>query len=173
MGKYVSRMDAEREHFKELLEAAEDELIDLLRTRQDLEQRIQKRQSDVIHLAALCGQPVHDPITQMGLTDAIRSFLAEASWTGLLIADVEARLAEAKYPVEYANVRANIYTILNRLIRSGEVHQPDGQGSAHKYVWKGGTPPPAPPPGWLKERIEKELRAKGISTAPPPIKTVL
>jgi len=43
-----------------------------------LTHRIRKLQEDIVHLAALCGEAVVDPLKDWGITDAIRYVIGNA-----------------------------------------------------------------------------------------------
>ncbi|HEV2022924.1 MAG TPA: hypothetical protein VGQ94_10425 [Terriglobales bacterium] len=151
--------EAEKARFKELLEAAQDELVENVRERQSLEMRSRKLQEDIAHLAALCGESVEDPIKQLGLTDAIRYVLGKASHGQIplhrFMTPVEIREAISKGGFDiskYSNVMASIHTVLQRLKKKGQVTFVNFKGGS--YMWKGGLPPPPPMLDWLKERLK-------------------
>jgi hypothetical protein len=155
------------------LESTQDELVQLIRERERIEWRINKLQKDIVHLAALCRIEIEDPISQLGLTDAVRWVIAENTYqrSGVLVGALSpqapkspATLAQiievlkSEYPEssQYRNLTANVQTILKRLIKAKEVRL-DEKSLLDKnllYVWCGGPPPLPPPPNWLKERLK-------------------
>ncbi len=148
----------ERARLKELLEAAQDELVEAFKQRETLDHRISVLQKDVTHLAGLCDEEVEDPVKQMGLTDAVRYVLGQRKeGAGLkLMTPIEIRdaIAAGGYDVsEYSNIMASIHTILRRLRKKGEVMSSAMKGGSYVWTGKGMTPPP-PIPGWLRERLK-------------------
>jgi hypothetical protein len=161
-------------NLKATLEAAQDELVKLLRDRESLEWRINKLQNDIVHLAALCHVEVEDPLTQLGLTDAVRWILASGKRPLGVQQIVEQLHKSYSDASEYKNLPANVHTIVRRLVKANEVkpaveppqdYRPVKPRDAFslvvkgttgaKYVWAGGIPPLPPPPGWLRERAQK------------------
>jgi len=156
MGKYILDENALRAS----LEAAQDELVNLLRERESREWRIRKLYDDIGHLAALLREPIEDPVRQLGLTDAIR-YVLSMSKRPLGLQDIINALSTSGYNISsYSNIAANIHTIVKRLIKSKEVKPWSAQGLAGKglaglVVWTGGLPPIPPRPGWLEERMKR------------------
>ena len=150
--------DAEKERFKQLLDAAQDELLDAVTQRNSLEFRIRKLHDDIVHLAALCGEQAEDPIKDLGLTDAIRYVLSHAKEGPVKLLtpiDIKAALSARGLDVsQYSNVMASIHTVLRRLQRKGEILPSRFRGGS--YIWTGrGLTPPPPLPDWLKEKLKK------------------
>jgi len=144
---------AEKARFKELLEAAQDELVDAVKNRNMLEMRIRSLQSDITHLAALCGEEVQDPIKDLGLTDAIRYTLGNTKGP-MTPVEIKEALVKGGFEVsEYSNMMASIHTVLRRLRIKGEVMASGFKGGSFIWTKRGLTPPP-PLPGWIKERLK-------------------
>jgi len=117
---------------KTTLEAAQAELVKLIGERAAIDERLTKLQSDVLHLAALCGVEVEDPVKQLGLTDAIRHVLS-TNRRPLNIRQIQEALAASGFDTAtYKNIAANIHTVLRRLVESKEVLT-RGQGSF--FIW--------------------------------------
>jgi|HubBroStandDraft_4_1064222.scaffolds.fasta_scaffold197976_1 hypothetical protein len=154
--------DSEKQRWRELLEAAQDDLLDTIQERDKAERRIRALQIDITHLAALCGVEVDDPVKQLGMTDAIRYILGSSSpHFALTPTEIRDKLEQSGYDIsEYKNVMASIHTILRRLLKSKEVTQLRGRPGS--YLWAGGlTPlPPSPQP-------KKAIRMRGYG---PPEK---
>lgn len=138
-------------NLKAALEAAQDELVRLLRERESMEWRINKLQNDIVHLSALCRVEVEDPIKQLGLTDAVR-FILGTKKTPMTIPAIVEGLNKSTYDVsEYINLPANVHTIVRRLVKAKEVKD---MGEKF-FLWVGGIPPFPKPTSWLKERMKK------------------
>jgi hypothetical protein len=148
------------------LEAAQEELMNLVRERERLDWRISKLQTDIVHLAALCNEVIEDPIAQLGVTDAVRYIIAKHKTTGISVKEIVEALQKTYSGVsDYKNLQANVHTIIRRLIKAKEVElvqssNPNGYAPVataastafQKYRWIGGIPPMPPPPSWLKKR---------------------
>lgn len=158
-------------NLRDTLEAAQEELVKLMQERQLVEWRINKLQSDIIHLAALCHVEVEDPIKQLGLTDAVRYIFGREGRP--LSIDQIVDVLDKSYDdvAAYKNLPANVHTIVRRLVKAGEVklstelpmHPPAMQvgDDKDKYVWCGGMPFPPP----------RQFNARGprrVSQAPKP-----
>ena len=148
-------LDKEKERLKSLLDAAQDELVDAMRQQEVLTHRIRKLQDDIVHLAALCGESVTDPLKDWGLTDAIRYVIGKAQPKTLTATGVRDALVADGYDIsEYSNVMASIHQVLKRLLKKGEIltgiARPDGE---KRYVWGKGLPPPPQLPERMKKRI--------------------
>jgi hypothetical protein len=135
-------------NLSEALQATNDELVDLTEKREQLDRRIAKLQSDRVHLAALCGAEIDDPIKQLGLTDAVRHLFGRAGAPASRKQIVE--MLERSYDVStYKNLPANVHTIVRRLLKSGEIKQVApgvlGRiGEQEMYQWAKGIAPPPP-----------------------------
>jgi hypothetical protein len=159
-------------HLRDALEAAQEELVKLLKEKGSMEWRINKLQNDIVHLAALCRVEVEDPIRQLGLTDAIRWIFSRDRDKGLTIKQVvEALRSSWNDASTYKNLHANVHTVVRRLKKAGEIKcipefsagaallaglpvsfARTGDGDEEEYIWGGGLPPPLPD---LKELIKK------------------
>jgi hypothetical protein len=145
----------ERERWKALFESAQDELVDALQERERLETRIRSLQEDIGHLAALCGEPVEDPLKELGLTDAIRYVFGKAKPQALNAVGVKNGLVADGYDIsEYSNVMASIHTVIKRLLKKKEIESGAAGFEGKTYVWAGGLPPPPPLPERLRKRVK-------------------
>jgi hypothetical protein len=132
-----------------VLEAAQDDLLKLTEQRESIDRRINKLQSNIVHLAALCGVEIEDPIKQLGLTDAIRYIFGRAGMP-LNRQQVIGKLNESYDVSSYKNLPANVHTIVRRLVKSGEI-KPPVQGSVgqvdgqEQYIWSPEKLLPPPP----------------------------
>jgi hypothetical protein len=158
-------------NLRDVLEATQEELVQCLQKREQLEWRINKLHNDVVHLAALCRVDVEDPIRQLGLTDAVRWIFSRDKDKSLGIKQVVDALEKSwKDASTYKNLRANVNTVVRRLKKAGEIKLsteipmypypapvPAGvlgmiDDDEEKYVWGGGLPPLPPE---LKEITKK------------------
>jgi hypothetical protein len=128
----------EPDDLKATLEAAQAELVKLIGERAAIDERLTKLQSDVVHLAALCGVEVDDPVKQLGLTDAIRHILSTNRRPLNIRQVLEALTASGFDTASYKNIAANIHTVIRRLIESKEV-LPRGGGAF--FIWAAATRP--------------------------------
>src|SRR5260370_41433892 len=106
---YASVTPPNRDEYNlmDTLEAAQDELVKLLREHESIEWRINKLQNDIVHLAALCRVEIEDPIKQLGLTDAVRYILGREK-KPLTIQEIVEALSKSSYDVSgYKNISAN------------------------------------------------------------------
>jgi len=71
---------AEMVRLREVLDNYQGELERLLQERTRLDARILQLQHDIRHVARMVDVTVDDPITQLGLTDAIRYVIQHARW---------------------------------------------------------------------------------------------
>lgn len=145
------------------LDAAQEELEKLTIERQRIDRRIAKLQGDIVHLSALCGVEVEDPIKQLGLTDAIRYIFGREERA--LSRQQVVEILEQSYDVSsYKNLAANVHTIVRRLLKSGQIKPVLNAllgkiGDTETYIWTNGmTPPPPPlPPSSVGRKIRKEF----------------
>jgi hypothetical protein len=122
---------------REVLDNYQGELARLLEERTLLDARVLQLQNKIRHVARMVDVPVDDPITQLGLTDAIRYVIRHA---GTTVAPVDVRdelLKRYCDPEDYSNLLASVHTIMKRLERAGEITF-DGT----KAEWTGGLPIP-------------------------------
>jgi hypothetical protein len=148
------------DHLKDTLEAAQDELVELLRDRQILDWRIDKLQNDIIHLAALCRVEIEDPLRQLGLTDAIRWALSSEK-RPLSVLQIADMLKRSNYDVsDYKNLPANIQTIVTRLVKAGDVEALPVTPplTVKTFHWVGDPFTLAPPPTPVSKDIAKKSR---------------
>jgi len=149
-------LEKEKDRLKSLLESAQDELVEAMEKQEQLTFRIHKLREDIVHLAALCGEAVEEPLKDWGLTEAIRYVIGKYRPKALsAIAVKEALVADGYDISEYSNVMASIHQVLKRLLKKGEIVPGlRGVGSSDKvYVWGKGMPPSPPLPERMKKRI--------------------
>jgi hypothetical protein len=148
----------DRQRWQESLEAAQDELVDALQEKESLEWRIRRLQEDIGHLAALCGVDIEDPVSQLGLTDAIRYVIGAKEKNFMTPLEVKDALASVDFDInDYKNVMASIHAVLKRLEKKGEINRSIAKGGS--YVWSGKTFPPLPP---LPKALRAMLNGKAI-----------
>ena len=128
---------AEMVRLRDVLDNYQGELERLLQERTRLDARILQLQQDIRHVARMVDVTVDDPITQLGLTDAIRYVIQHAG-KHLTPVDVRDELLK-RYcdPEDYRNLLASVHTVMKRLERAGEITF-DGT----KAEWTGGLPMP-------------------------------
>jgi hypothetical protein len=128
---------AEMVRLREVLDNYQGELERLLQERTRLDARILQLQHDIRHVARMVDVTVDDPITQLGLTDAIRYVIQHAG-KHMTPVDVRDELLK-RYcdPEDYRNLLASVHTVMKRLERAGEITF-DGT----KAEWTGGLPMP-------------------------------
>jgi hypothetical protein len=102
-----------------------------------LDTRILQLQQDIRHVARIVDVTVDDPITQLGLTDAIRYVIQHAR-KPMTPVDVRDELLK-RYcdPADYRNLLASVHTVMKRLERVGAINF-----DATKAQWTGGLPMP-------------------------------
>jgi len=151
----------------EVLDDAQEELEKLTTERQRIDRRIAKLQGDIVHLSALCGVEVEDPIKQLGLTDAIRYIFGREERA--LSRQQVVEILEHSYDVSsYKNLAANVHTIVRRLLKSGQIKPVLNAllgkiGDPETYVWAKNSMPPPPPalPTTKREPVEVESSSVG------------
>jgi hypothetical protein len=117
--------------YRSALDAARQELDELLGQRSELETRIAQLRQTVATLAALCDET---PDLDIGLTEACRSVLRGA--TALRAPDIRDRVAAMGVDLStYANGIGAVHTVLKRLIESGEVKAMTGYDKRTVYWW--------------------------------------
>ena len=128
---------AEMVRLRDVLDNYQGELERLLQERTRLDARILQLQHDIRHVARMVDVTVDDPITQLGLTDAIRYVIQHAG-KHMTPVDVRDELLK-RYcdPEDYRNLLASVHTVMKRLERAGEITF-DGT----KAEWTGGLPIP-------------------------------
>lgn len=158
--------EKQQQHFAELLEAAQDDLIDAIRQKESLEFKIRILQEDIAHLAPLAGVRIEDPIVSLGLTDAIRYVFGKAKPKPMGPTEVKDALTENGYDLtDYSNVMASIHTIIKRLLKKDEIAMslPTwGDNKDKKYVWSGGLPPPPPLPRSITDKLATLAMARKV-----------
>lgn len=137
--------------FKQSLEAAVEELTQVLAERDELETRLddlnyrmEKLREALRGLSALCGMdyeiefphlfPTGEEVEQ-GFTNQIRSVFRSSPSIPMSPVDVRNKLKESGFPVHrYSNALASIHTILKRLEKSREVDSQEINGKT-LYLW--------------------------------------
>lgn len=128
---------AEMVRLRDVLDNYQGELERLLEERTRLDASILQLQQDIRHVARMVDVTVNDPITQLGLTDAIRYVIQHAG-KHLTPVDVRDELLKRYCDAEdYRNLLASVHTVMKRLERAGEITF-DGA----KAEWTGGFPMP-------------------------------
>jgi len=117
--------------YRTALDAARQELEQLLNERSELETRIAQLRQTVGTLAALCDET---PDLDIGLTEACRSVLRGA--TALRAPDIRDRVTAMGVDLsKYANGIGAVHTVLKRLVDAGEVKAMTGYDKRTVYWW--------------------------------------
>ncbi len=124
------------------LAALSKEYTSLLRQREALDTRIQKLDTILTELAALCGRRAPTAQTAVsrakhtiGFTDAVRLVLRRSP-RPLAAKEVKQQLLSWGFDLsKYSNAMASIHVILNRLIASGQTKEVRAQGGKRAYRW--------------------------------------
>ena len=106
---------------RDVLDNSQGELARLLEERTRLDERILQPQNKIRHVARMVDVTVDDPITQLGLTDAIRYVIRHA---GKPMTPVDLRdvlLKRYCNPQDYRNLLASVHTVIKRLARAGAI----------------------------------------------------
>src|SRR5215470_1212719 len=117
--------------YKKTLERARRELAQLLKQREELDQRLLKLQRSIEGLAALCGEEDHsreslpedlrDPNGEGSITESILGFLAN-NVVPAKVPEIRNALKEEGFdPDKYSNFLTVIHNTLHRLARQGQV----------------------------------------------------
>ena len=128
---------AEMVRLRDVLDNYQGELERLLEERTRLDARILQLQQDIRHVARMVEVTVDDPITQLGLTDAIRYVIQHAAKHMTPVEVRDELLKRYCDPEDYRNLLASVHTVMKRLERAGEITF-DGT----KAEWTGGLPMP-------------------------------
>jgi hypothetical protein len=104
----------------------------------DEQERLEKRlvgvRETVVSLSKMLGESFSEE-DELGLTDAIRQAFKTASG-GMAPTDVKGRLEQLGYDTsKYGNVMASVHSVINRLVRKGEVIQTGTSGDKPCYTW--------------------------------------
>jgi hypothetical protein len=152
-----------KDHVEELLEAAQGSLVQLYRERKRIDWRIDVTQKDVLHMCAILGVEVPNPLKELGITDAIRSIVG-LSPGPIAPTEIKKQLVEAEVELPESNPLGPVHTILRRLENSKEVQRVAGPNDSITYQWIGGLPPPPVMPKWLiedtKGKFSEELKKR-------------
>jgi hypothetical protein len=146
---------------RDVLDNYQGELERLLEERTRLDARILQLQQDIRHVARIVDVTVDDPITQLGLTDAIRYVIQHAG-KPMTPVDVRDELLK-RYcdPEDYRNLLASVHTIMKRLERVGR-----SISTVPKHNGREDSPCPSSglsPPEHIFERTERDyLRLNSI-----------
>lgn len=126
-----------------------------LKQREEINSEINRLQKDLVKLAPFCGIENTDPITLMGLTDALRHLIGMA-FMPITTDQIKDALVEARVRLPESNPLAAIQTALRRLVDSGEI-----ESGEYGWEWISKVSPPMPPiPEWMIiENPEKEKPA--------------
>lgn len=143
---------------EKLFEAAQAQMVKLLRDRQNTEREIKKTMKEMMHLSALLGVAPEDPLRQLGITDAIRHIVGTCSGS-ITASQIKQGLIAAGCDLPKSNPAAAIHTILGRLVKSREVQVFPFTGTNGEmiYGWIGkAEPPTVPVPVWMTKGRKKK-----------------
>jgi|SRR5579863_6024135 len=123
---------------KKELDAAVEELGDLVKKQEDAERRIVELRQTVAALSRLCGEP-YEEADALGLTDAVRLALKTVA-VEIYPNGIRARMESMGFNTSsYGNIMASIHTILKRLKEQGqaeEVRMPGSDKPAYRWIPK-------------------------------------
>ena len=122
---------------RDVLDNCQGELERLLEERTHLDERILQLQNKIRHVARMVDVTVDDPITQLGLSDAIRYVIQHADKPMTPVEVRDELLKRYCDPEDYRNLLASVHTVMKRLERAGEITF-DGT----RAEWTGGLPMP-------------------------------
>ena len=133
-GRSTGIPQSDDQQMRDLLSVAELELERLLQQRAQLTKRIGTVKQTILGLAKLAG---NDRASELGLTDTCRMVLIEAE-RPLNVREICARIEKRIYATlsRHKDPLASVTTVLNRLLRYGEVSwvaNPDG-GRVFQWV---------------------------------------
>jgi len=139
--------------YQQSLEAAENELADLVKQKGQIDARIGKLRETVLALSRLIGDVDHGAalagavqLAESGLTESIREVLQELKLTDPiryhLPTKIRDRLSVKGFPLaKYKNEMAAIHNTLNRLKDLGEVETGIDAERKTYYRWSGAIKP--------------------------------
>ena len=125
------------------LHTKKQELARLLRQRQDIDHKIAQLQPLISHLEGLCRelgdraakQAAIDVELTTGLTELARATLEEVALP-LKASDLKARMEGKGFDFsKYTSPLAILHTVLNRLVKSGQVKVVPQKGGKKSYQW--------------------------------------
>jgi hypothetical protein len=133
-------------NYRKALDQAKQELAHELAERQKSDQRVARLQSLITQLQDLCAQQDQkrfwnsiDRVVKAdlkgGITETIRVLLKETALP-MTATDLKAGIAARKYDLSrFQNPLAVIHTVLNRLVKSGELRVIPQQYGKKAYQW--------------------------------------
>jgi hypothetical protein len=119
-------------------------MIDLLKKRQRIDQRILQVQSIMTHLESLCSEldtKISDEWkkkqeVKLGLTEAVKKALQEPIPIPITAVEVKQRMESSGFDFnKYSNPLAAIHNVLKRLVVSGQVKAEVQPNKKKKYLW--------------------------------------
>jgi hypothetical protein len=124
------------------LRAAKRELADLIKKREQIDQRIADLQPVITHLEGLCGVLDQSAAAKKkaqelttGLTDSVREVL-QRGLVPMTAAQVKQKMVERKFDFSnYSNALGSIHTVLKRLAKSGEARVVPQKAGKKAYQW--------------------------------------
>jgi hypothetical protein len=121
------------QQMRDLLSVAELELERLLQQRAQLTKRIGTVKQTILGLAKLAG---NDRASELGLTDTCRMVLIEAE-RPLNVREICARIEQRIYATlsRHKDPLASVTTVLNRLLRYGEVSAATNPDGGRTFQW--------------------------------------
>ena len=134
-------MDTKTTYRKDL-QQAQDELIELVRQRETLEQKIAKLKRRAALLAQLCeqeeaAQGIID-LDLRGLIDVCRTAMRASVKEWMTISDIEDIIKQLGFPLhEYKAPTASITTTVNRIVEDREAKVIRETGVPARYKWIG------------------------------------
>jgi hypothetical protein len=137
----MNRMD-----FKESLKAAKAELAALqhelggcLKHQEELEKKIAAVRQMITGFSDALGEQFVEE-DSLGLTDAIRQAF-RTSGSPMTPTDVKGRLETLGYDTsKYGNMMASVHSVINRLVKQGQIRGVGALGGKPAYQWSGPSP---------------------------------
>lgn len=134
-------MTAQRLDFAKALKDAKSELVivqeelgDCIAQQEELEKRLAALRTVITGFSNALGEQFEEA-DEIGLTDAVRQAIKTYD-KPLEPTDVRTRLQQLGFNTKkYGNFMASVHTVLNRLVKSGEIKTQVLPGNKAAYVW--------------------------------------